>query len=252
MSRLKNKVAVVTGASKGIGASIAIHMAKEGAKVIVNYASDKNGAEKVVKTILDAGGSALAVQGDVSKETDVIRLFETVERDFGGLDILVNNAGVGQYQPIEAFTEESFQKQFSINVLGTMLSIREALKLLDSKGGAIINISSGFSKMPSPGMLTYSATKASIDAITVALSKELGAKHIRINSILPGGVETDGAKAAGVTKGSDAEKNLIAHTPLGRMGMPGDIAKVAVFLASDEAAWITGEQISVSGGIYGF
>jgi len=251
MNRLENKVAIITGASKGIGASIAKYFAAEGAKVVVNYASSKAGADEVVKAITDNGGTAIAVQGDVSKEADVIRLFEETKNTFGTADILVNNAGVYQYFPIEELTAELFHQHFNINVLGSLLTIREAVKLFGDKGGHIINISSGVSEMPMTNGSVYSATKAALDAITKSLSKELGAKNIRVNSILPGSVETEGTHSTGIT-GSDFEKVLIANTPLGRMGQPEDIAKVAVFLASDEAAWITGEKISVSGGIYGF
>ena len=250
MSKLKNKVAVVTGASKGIGASIAKYFAAEGAKVIVNYASSKEGAEKVVKAITDNGGTAISVQADVSKEADIIRLFEETKNAFGSLDILVNNAGIYQYAPIELVSAESIHQQFNINVLGSLLAIREAVKFFSDKGGNIINISSEAGKMPLPTGSVYSATKAALDAITISLSKEFSGKNIRINSILPGVVETEGSHSAGFI-GSDAETKLVANTPLGRTGQPEDIAKVAVFLASDDAGWITGERISVSGGIYG-
>jgi len=250
MNKLENKVAVVTGASKGIGASIARYFAAEGAKVVVNYASSKEGADKVVKAITDSGGKAISVQGDVSKAADVARLFEETKRAFGALDILVNNAGIYQYAPIEDVSAESFNQQFSINVWGSLLAIQESLKLFGDKGGNIINISSEAGKMPLPTGAVYSATKAALDAITISLSKELGAKNIRINSILPGIVETEGSHSGGFI-GSDAEVKLVASTPLGRTGQPEDIAKVAVFLASDDAGWITGEKISVSGGIYG-
>ena len=252
MNKLKNKVAVVTGASKGIGASIAKHFAAEGAKVVVNYASSKEGAESVVKAITDNGGIAIAVQADVSKEADVIRLFEETRNAFGTLDILVNNAVYQQFLPIEQVSAEVFHQHFNVNVLGPILTIQAALKLFGDKGGNVINISSGASKMPMPAASLYSATKAALDAITISLSKELGAKHVRVNSILPGATETEGATSAGVTAGSEYEKMFIAKTPLGRRGQPEDIAKAAVFLASDDAAWITGEQISVSGGMYGF
>lgn len=250
MSKLNNKVAIVTGASKGIGASIAKYFAAEGAKVVVNYASSKEGAEKVVKAITDNGGTAIPVQGDVAKEADIIRLFDETKNAFGALDILVNNAGIYQYEPIEQISEASFHQQFNINVLGSLLSIQAALKLFGDKGGNIINISSEAGKMPLPTGSVYSATKAALDAITISLSKEFSGKNIRINSILPGVVETEGSHSAGFI-GSDAETKLVANTPLGRTGQPEDIAKVAVFLASDDAAWITGEKISVSGGIYG-
>lgn len=250
MSKLKNKVAIVTGASKGIGASIAKHFAAEGAKVVVNYASSRTGAEEVVKTITENGGVAIAIQGDVSKETDINRLFEETQKAFGSLDILVNNAGIYEYLPIETITEASFHKQFDINVLGSILAIQAAVKQFGDKGGNIINISSGASNTPLPTGSVYSATKAALDAITISLSKEFSGRNIRINSILPGVVETEGSHSAGFI-GSDFEKKLVASTPLGRTGQPEDIAKVAVFLASDDAAWITGEKISVSGGIFG-
>src|SRR5580698_2975781 len=252
MSKLKNKVAVVTGASKGIGASIAKHFAAEGAKVVVNYASSKEGADKVVKAITDNGGIAISVQADVSKEADVIRLFEETKKAFGKLDSLVNNAVYQQFLPIEQVSAEAFHQHFNVNVLGPILAIQASLKLFGDKGGNIINISSGASKYPLPSASLYSSTKAALDAITISLSKELGAKNIRINSILPGATETEGATSAGVTAGSDYEKMFVEKTPLGRRGQPGDIAKAAVFLASDDAAWITGDQISVSGGMYGF
>ncbi len=250
MSKLENKVAVVTGASKGIGASIAKYFAAEGAKVVVNYASGKEDADRVVGVILDNGGTAISVQADVSKEADIFRLFEETKNAFGTLDILVNNAGIYQYEAIELVSPESIQQQFNINVLGSILAIREAVKLFGDQGGNIINISSGASNTPLPTGSVYSATKAALDAVTVALSKEFSGRNIRINSLLPGVVETEGSRSAGFV-GSDAEINLVAHTPLGRTGQPEDIAKVAVFLASDDSAWITGEKIAVSGGIYG-
>ena len=252
MSKLENKVAVVTGASKGIGASIAKHFAAEGAKVVVNYVSSKEGADSVVKMVTDTGGIAIAVQADVSKEADVTRLFEETKKAFGRLDILVNNAVFQQFLPVEQASVAAFHQHFDVNVLGPVLTIQAALKQFSDKGGSIINISSGASKMPMAGVSLYSATKAALDAITVSLSKELGAKNIRVNSILPGATETEGAHSAGVTTGSEAEKMFVAHTPLDRRGQPEDIAKAAVFLASDDAAWITGEAISVSGGMYGF
>jgi 3-oxoacyl-[acyl-carrier protein] reductase len=252
MSKLENKVAIITGASKGIGASIAKHFAAAGAKVVVNYASSKEGADKVVKAITDNGGTAIAVQADVSKEADVTRLAEETQKAFGTLDILVNNAVAQGYAPIEQISVEAFYQSYSVNVLGPILTIQAALKLFGDKGGNIINISSGASKYPLPAASLYSSTKAALDAFTIALSKELGGRNIRINSILPGATDTEGARSAGVTEGSDYEKMFIANTPLGRRGQPEDIAKAAVFLASDDAAWITGEQISVSGGMYGF
>ena len=250
MKKLANKVAVVTGASKGIGAAIATHFAAEGAKVVVNYASSKEGADKVVKIITDNGGVAIAVQGDISKEGDVTRLFEETKKAFGTLDVLVNNAGIYQYEPIEEVSAATFHQQFNINVWGALLTIRASLKLFGDSGGNIINISSEAGKTPLPTGSVYSATKAALDAITTSLSKEFSGKNIRINSILPGVVNTEGARSAGFV-GSEAEKKLVSSTPLGRTGQPEDIARVAVFLASDDAAWITGEKISVSGGIYG-
>lgn len=250
MKKLENKVAVVTGASKGIGASIAKYFAAAGAKVVVNYASSKEGADQVVKEITDKGGIAIAVQGDVSSEADLFRLFEETKSAFGTLDILVNNAGVYKYEAIELVTPASIQQHFNINVMGSLLAIREAVKLFGDKGGNIINISSGASNTPLPTGSVYSASKAALDAITIALSKEFSGKNIRINSILPGVVETEGSHTAGFI-GSDFEAKLVTTTPLGRTGQPEDIAKVAVFLASDDAAWITGEKISVTGGLYG-
>jgi len=250
MNKLKDKVAIVTGASKGIGASIATYFAAEGAKVVVNYASSKEGAEKVVKTITDNGGIAIAVQGDVSKESDVSRLFEETRSAFGTLDILVNNAGIFQYAPIEDATADSFHQQFNINVLGSLLAIQESLKLFGDKGGNIINISSGASKTPVPTGSIYSASKAALDAITISLSKEFSGRNIRINSLLPGAIETEGTHSNGFI-GSDFQAKVVANTPLGRTGQPEDVAKVAVFLASDDSGWIIGEKISVSGGIFG-
>ncbi|MGN8068176.1 SDR family NAD(P)-dependent oxidoreductase [Mucilaginibacter sp. SG564] len=252
MSKLENKVAVITGASKGIGAAIAKHYAAAGAKVIVNYASSKEGADKVIKEIINSGGIAIAVQGDVSDKADVTRLFQTAKTAFGNVDILVNNAVSQGYAPIEQISVEAFHQSFNVNVLGPILTIQEALKHFGDKGGNIINISSGASKYPLPNASLYSSTKAALDAFTIALSKELGAKNVRINSILPGATDTEGAASAGVTAGSEYEKMFVEKTPLGRRGRPEDIAKAAVFLASDDAAWITGEQISVSGGMYGF
>ena len=249
MSKLENKVAIVTGASKGIGASIAKYFAAEGAKVVVNYASSKEAADKVVKEIIDNGGIAISVQADVSKEADVIRLFEETKKAFGTLDILVNNAVFQQYLPIEQASVEAFHQHFNVNVLGPILTIQASLKLFSDKGGNIINISSGASKMPMAGVSLYSATKAALDAITISLSKELGAKNIRINSILPGATETEGARSAGVTTGSEAETMFVANTPLGRRGVPEEIAAAVAFLASDESSYITGVDLAVDGGM---
>lgn len=249
--RLENKIAIVTGASKGIGAAIAKNFAVEGAKVIVNYAHSRDGADNVVKAITDNGGTAIAVQADVSNEADVIRLFEETEKAFGTLDILVNNAGIYNYEPIEAISVATVQEQLNINILGPVLTIRQAVKLFGIKGGSIINISSAAANLAMATGSVYSATKAALDTITVALSKEFTGRNIRVNSILPGSVETEGTHRTGVM-GSDFEQVLIANTPLGRIGQPDVIAKVVTFLASDDAAWITGEKIAVSGGIYGF
>ena len=250
MSKLQNKVAVVTGASKGIGAAIATYFAAEGAKVVVNYASSKEGADAVVKAITAKGGTAISVQADVSSEADVRRLFAETQAAFGTLDILVNNAGIYQYAPIEEVSAASFHQQFNINVLGAILAIQGALKQFGEAGGNIINISSEAGRTPLPTGAVYSATKAALDALTTSLSKEFSGRNIRINSILPGVVETEGSRSAGFI-GSEAETRLVATTPLGRTGQPEDIARVAVFLASEDAAWITGEKIAVSGGIYG-
>lgn len=251
MNKLENKVAIITGASKGIGASIAKHFAAEGAKVVVNYTSSKVDADKVVNEILNSGGTAIAIQADVSIQAEVVRLFDETKNAFGTLDILVNNAGIYNYEPIEQVSAETFHQQFNINVLGSIFAIQSALKLFGEKGGNIINISSGASRSPLPTGSVYSATKTALDAFTVALSKEFAGRNIRINSILPGVVETEGSHSAGFI-GSEFEAQLVANTPLGRTGQPEDIAKAAVFLASDDSAWITGEQIAVSGGIFGF
>jgi 3-oxoacyl-[acyl-carrier protein] reductase len=250
MSKLTNKVAVITGASKGIGAAIATYFAAEGAKVVVNYASSKEGADQVVQAITASGGTALAVQGDVAQQDDIARLFAEATAAFGPVDILVNNAGIYQYAPVEEVTTDAFHQHFNINVLGSLLAIQAAVKQFGPAGGTIINISSGVSITPLPMGSVYSASKAALDAITVALSKEFSGRNIRINSILPGIVETEGSRSGGFI-GSEMEARLVATTPLGRTGQPDDIAKVAVFLASEEAGWITGEKISVSGGVYG-
>jgi 3-oxoacyl-[acyl-carrier protein] reductase len=246
MSRLTGKVAVVTGASKGIGAAIAKSLAAEGASVVVNYASSKAGADTVVAAITQAGGKAVAVAGDVSNPADAEGIILTAIKSFGKLDILVNNSGIFEFAPIEAITPEHFHKQFNINVLGTLLVTQAAVKHL-GEGGSIINIGSVVSRITPPASAVYSGTKGAIDAITGSLANELGAKKIRVNSINPGMVETEGATAAGFI-GSDFEKQSIASTPLGRTGQPSDIAKVAVFLASDDSGWLTGEHLLASGG----
>lgn len=248
MSDLKGKVAVVTGASKGIGASIAKALAKAGAAVVVNYSSSKEGADRVVAEIAGKGGKAVAVQGDVSKAADVQRLFKETKKAFGSLDVLVNNAGVFQFEPLEAATETEFHRQFNTNVLGLILATQEAVKHFGPEGGSVINIGSVASDQTPPMSVIYSATKGAVDAITGVLAKELGAKKIRVNSINPGGVETEGTHTAGIV-GSDFAKDMVARTPLGRFGQPDDIAPVAVFLASSDSGWLTGEVIHASGGL---
>jgi len=250
MSRLEGKVALVTGASKGIGAGIAKGLAAAGASVAVNYASDRGGAEAVVAAITAAGGRAIAVAGDVSKSADVARLFVEVKAAYGALDVLVNNAAVYKLDPLERVTEEEFHREFNTNVLGPLLMIREAVKYFGPGGGSIINIGSIASQMIAPNLSIYTATKSAVDAITRVLAKELGSKMIRVNSINPGATATEGARTAGlIGVEGDFEKQLLAMTPLGRIAQPSDIAPTAVFLASDEASWLTGEIISASGGL---
>ena len=245
--KLAGKVAVVTGASKGIGASIAKHLAAEGASVVVNYASSKTGADKVVADITGAGGKAVAVQGDVSRRTDINRLFAETKQAYGRLDVLVNNAGIFEFAPVDQVTEEHFHKQFNLNVLGLILTTQEALKFFGADGGSIVNVSSVVGVNPVPGASVYSATKGAVDAVTKSLAKELGSRKIRVNSLNPGMVETEGFHTAGFA-GSDFQKQVEAQTPLGRIGQPDDIAKVAAFLASSDSGWITGETLLVSGG----
>ena len=247
MSDLKGKVAVVTGASKGIGAGIAKALAKAGAAVVVNYSSSKKGADRVVAEITGKGGKAIAVQGDVSKAADVQRLFQETKKAFGSLDVLVNNAGIYQFLSLEATTETEFHRQFNTNVFGLILTTQEAVKHFGAEGGSVINIGSVASDSTPPMSVIYSATKGAVDAVTGVLSKELAAKKIRVNSINPGGVETEGTHTAGIV-GSDFAKQLIAQTPLGRFGQPEDVAPVAVFLASSDSGWLTGEVIRASGG----
>lgn len=247
MSKLKNKVAIVTGASKGIGAGIAKAYGTEGASVVVNYSSDKDGADRVVSEIVANGGRALAVQGNVSILADIKNIFAETKKTYGKVDILVNNAGVFQFDPLEAITAEEFHRQFNTNVLGTILATQEAIQHFNGDGGSVINVSSIISDNPLPNSVVYSATKGAVDTIAIALSKELGSRKIRVNTIAPGGVETEGTRSIGII-GSDFEKQIVAGTPLGRLGQPDDIAKVAVFLASDDSAWVNGEKITVGGG----
>jgi 3-oxoacyl-[acyl-carrier protein] reductase len=248
MNDLTGKVAVVTGASKGIGAAIAAALAADGAAVVVNYASSKAGADAVVAKITKAGGKAIAVGGNVSKAADVKTIMDAAVKTFGRLDILVNNSGVYEFGAIEAVTEENFHRMFNVNVLGVLLATQAAVKHMNA-GGSIINIGSAVSRIAPANSSVYTATKASVDAITGVLSKELGPKKIRVNSVNPGIVETEGTHTAGFI-GSDFEKGLVAQTPLGRTGQPGDIASVAVFLASENSAWLTGESIIAGGGLH--
>ncbi len=238
MSELTGKVAIVTGASKGIGAAIAKRLAAAGASVVVNYASSREGADRVVAEIAGKAGKAIAVKADVSKAADVQRLFDATKKAFGSLDVLVNNAGVYGFAPLEEVTEDEFHREFNINVLGVLLASREAMKYFGPHGGSVINISSMASMSPTPTAVVYSATKGAVDTITRVLAKELGPKKIRVNAINPGGVDI----------GSDFEKDMVARTPLGRLGQPDDIASVAVFLASAASGWMTGETIAVGGG----
>ncbi len=248
MGKLQGKVAVVTGASKGIGAGIAKALAAEGAAVAVNYASDKEGAGRVVAEITKKGGKAIAVQGDVSKAADVKRLFAETKKAFGTIHVLVNNAGVYKFEPLEAVTEEEFHRVFNTNVLGLLLATQEAVKHIGAEGGSVINIGSVVTRLTPPTSAVYAATKGAVDTITHVLGKELAAKKIRVNSINPGGVVTEGTHSGGII-GSDFEKQMVAMTPLGRMGQPEDIAPIAVFLASADSAWMTGETLLASGGM---
>lgn len=248
MSKLANKVAVVTGASKGIGAGIAKGLAAEGAKVVVNYASSKEGADRVVAEITSKGGKAIAVQGDVAKAADVQRIFAETKKAFGRLDVLVNNAGVYKFAPLEEITEELFHWHFNTNVLGLIQATQEAVKHFGAEGGSVINIGSTASQVTPPTTAVYTATKGAVDAITHVLAKELGPKKIRVNSINPGIVETEGVHTIGIL-GTDFEKQFVAQTPLGRVGQPEDIASIAVFLASADSGWLTGELLLASGGL---
>jgi 3-oxoacyl-[acyl-carrier protein] reductase len=247
MSKLSGKVAVVTGASKGIGAAIAKAFAAEGASVVVNYASSKDGADAVVKEITESGGKAVAVHGDVTKLADSSGIIDAAVKNYGRLDILVNNSGVYEFAPVEEITEEQFHRQFNTNVLGLLLITQAAIKHL-GEGSSIINISSAVTRLTPPASAVYSGTKGAVDAITGVFSRELGQKKIRVNSINPGIVETEGVQTAGII-GSDFQQAAVAQTPLGRIGQPDDIASIAVFLASDDSAWLTGEQLTASGGM---
>jgi 3-oxoacyl-[acyl-carrier protein] reductase len=249
MGKLTNQVAVVTGASKGIGADISKALAAEGASVVVNYASSKEGADRVVQAITTKGGKAIAVQGDVSKQGDITRLFAETKKTYGKLDILVNNAGVYQLGPLDSVTEDLFHRHFNLNVLGLLLTTKEAVKLIGPEGGSIINIGSGISSICPPNSSVYTATKAGVDAITLVLAKELGSRKIRVNSINPGMIETEGVHSAGFAD-SDFRKWIEAQSPLSRIGQPDDISPTAVYLASSDSKYLTGETIRVTGGIF--
>jgi 3-oxoacyl-[acyl-carrier protein] reductase len=249
MEKLTNQVAVVTGASKGIGADIAKALAAEGASVVVNYASSKEGADRVVREITAKGGKGVAVQGDVSKQADITRLFAETKKTYGKLNILVNNAGVYQLGPLDSVTEDFFHKHFNLNVLGLLLTTKEAVKLIGPEGGSIINIGSGISSICPPDSSVYTATKASVDAITLVLAKELGSRKIRVNSINPGMIETEGVRSAGFAE-SDFRKWIEAQSPLSRIGQPDDISPTAIYLASSDSKYLTGETIRVTGGIF--
>jgi 3-oxoacyl-[acyl-carrier protein] reductase len=246
--KLQNKVAVVTGASKGIGAGIAKALANEGASVVVNYAASKDGADAVVEEITGQGGKAIAVQGDVSKQADITRLFEETQKAFGRLDVLVNNAGVYAFAPLENVTEDHFHKHFNLNVLGLLLTTKEAVKFFGPEGGSIINISSGVTRLMPPGGSVYTGTKAAVDAITGTLAKELGSRKIRVNSLNPGMIETEGTHTAGFID-SDFQRGIEAQSPLGRIGQTDDISPTAVYLASSDSKYLTGETLMVTGGI---
>jgi 3-oxoacyl-[acyl-carrier protein] reductase len=247
MNKLSGKVAVVTGASKGIGAAIAKSLAAEGASVVVNYASSKAGADTVVAAITEAGGHAVAVRGDVSKAAEAQGLVEAAIKNYGRLDILVNNSGVYEFSPLEAITEGQFHKLFNINVLGLLLTTQAAVKHL-GEGASIINVGSVVSRITPPGSSVYTGSKGAVDAITGVLSRELGPKKIRVNALNPGMIETEGTHSAGFI-GSDFETGTVAQTPLGRIGQTSDIASIAVFLASEDSAWLTGELILAGGGL---
>lgn len=248
-NKLNGKVAVVTGASKGIGASIAKSLAAEGASVVVNYSSSKAGADKVVEEITKHGGKAVAVQANVAQKSEIDRLFAQTKKTFGKVDILVNNAGIYEFSPLEKLTEEHFHKQFNLNVLGLLLASQAAANQFDGAGGSIINISSVVSTLGIPEAAVYCGTKGAVDAVTRSLAAELGPRGVRVNAIRPGMVETEGTQSAGIAE-SDLRKQVEAQTPLRRIGQPQDIAGAAVFLASEDSSWVTGETFVISGGFH--
>jgi 3-oxoacyl-[acyl-carrier protein] reductase len=248
MAKLAGKVAVVTGASKGIGAAIARRFGVEGANVVVNYATDKVGAEEVVRDIESAGAKAVAVKANVADAKDVDRLFTEAKKAFGKIDILVNNAGVYEFRPLEQIDEQHFRKHFDLNVLGLLLATKAAVPNINGDGGSIINVSSVVSKTPPPGSTVYSATKGAVDVLTRSLSHELGPRKIRINTLAPGFTDTEGIRALSQDS-SEFRSFAVSRTPLGRVGTTDDVASAALFLASDDSRWITGEEILVGGGI---
>lgn len=245
---LADNVAVVTGASKGIGAAIAVHLAAAGASVVVNYASGKDGADRVVKTIMSGGGKAIAVQANLARTADVQRLFAEADKAFGRIDILVNNAGVYEFMPLESITEEHFRRHFDLNVLGLLMASQEAARRFPARGGTIVNVSSVVTTFAPPNSAVYSATKGAVDAITRVLANELGPRRIRVNSVNPGMVETEGTHSAGIAD-SELRNTTEANTPLGRIGQPDDVAPAVVFLASPQSGWITGETLVIAGGV---
>ncbi len=248
MKKLAGKVAIVTGASKGIGAAIAKQLAEEGASVVVNYASSREAADHVVAEIAARGGKAVAIRADLAKKADIERLFSEAHRAFGRLDVLVNNAGIYEFAPLDEVTPEHFHHMFDLNVLGLLLATQAAAKQFGPEGGSVVNVSSVVSTLGEPNASVYSATKAAVDAVTRSLAKELAPRKIRVNSINPGMIETEGLHAAGISD-SEFRKEIETQTPLGRIGQPQDVAPAAVYFASPDAAWVTGETLYVTGGL---